>query len=76
MTYTVEAAQACDEAAIEHLLDLAFGLDRRTKTSYRLREGNRAIEGLSLVVREPDFGLVGAISFWPLVAGSEATPLL
>ena len=32
-----------DAANIEKLLDLAFGLSRRTKTSYRLREGSRPV---------------------------------
>ena len=45
--------------AVETLLDLAFGLSRRTKTSYRLREGNTAIPGLSLVVRDAELGLSG-----------------
>jgi predicted N-acetyltransferase YhbS len=76
MSYQVEPALASDEAAIEHLLDLSFGLSRRSRTSYRLREGNTAIKGLSLVVREPGAGLVGAISFWPLRIGPRATPAL
>ncbi len=58
-----------DEAEIETLLDLAFGIGRRTKTSYRLREGNTAAQGLSLVVREDGFGIAGSISFWPLLIG-------
>ena len=58
-----------DEAEIENLLDLAFGVQRRTKTSYRLREGNTAAQGLSLVVRQAGFGIVGSISFWPMLIG-------
>lgn len=65
-----------DSAAVEHLLDLAFGPNRRTKMSYRLREGSAAISGLSLLVREEGFGLVGAISFWPLLIGADLTPAL
>lgn len=65
-----------DVDAIEHLLDLTFGLSRRTKTSYRLREGNQALAGLSLVVRDSEVGLGGAISFWPLVIGKEFSPAL
>jgi predicted N-acetyltransferase YhbS len=75
-TILVEAAQAGDHPAIEHLLDLAFGLSRWTKTSYRLREGNTAIDGLSLVTREADFGLTGAISFWPLKIGEAGSDAL
>ncbi len=76
MTYLVEPAHASDEVAIEHLLDLAFGLSRRSKTSYRLREGNAPIEGLSLVVRDAAIGLAGAISFWPVVIGTMHAPAL
>jgi predicted N-acetyltransferase YhbS len=75
-SFAVETALASDHAAIEHLLDLAFGLSRQTKTSYRLREGNTAIDGLSFVVREPALGLVGAISFWPLKIGAAGTDAL
>jgi predicted N-acetyltransferase YhbS len=65
-----------DANDIESLLDLAFGLDRLAKTSYRLREGNHGIEGLSLVARDPKAGLVGAISFWPLKIGRNGTDAL
>jgi predicted N-acetyltransferase YhbS len=75
-TILVEAALAADQPHIENLLDLAFGLSRSAKTSYRLREGNTAIEGLSLVVREPGLGLTGAISFWPLKIGYAGTDAL
>ncbi len=75
-TILVEAASAADHAQIEHLLDLAFGLARYAKTSYRLREGSTAIDGLSLVTREPGFGLTGAVSFWPLKIGEAGTDAL
>jgi predicted N-acetyltransferase YhbS len=65
-----------DNPAVERLLDLTFGISRSTKTSYRLREGNSAAEGMSLVVREAGFGLVGAISFWPLEIGQSQTSAL
>jgi predicted N-acetyltransferase YhbS len=75
-TITVEAALAADQPATEHLLDLTFGLNRSAKTSYRLREGNTAIDGLSLVTREASFGLTGAISFWPLKIGEAGIDAL
>lgn len=65
-----------DHDAIEHLLDLSFGTDRRSKTSYRLREGNTAAPGLSLVVRDPGVTVAGTISFWPLAIGDTKTPAL
>lgn len=74
--YVTEAAAPADEPAIEHLLDLAFGLGRRTKTSYRLREGNVPVPGLSRVVRDPQLGLVGTISYWPLRVGTAGTQAL
>jgi predicted N-acetyltransferase YhbS len=74
--HSVSDTTPADHDTIEHLLDLAFGIDRRIKTSYRLREGSHAINGLSLVVRDPGVGIAGTISFWPLVIGEAATPAL
>jgi predicted N-acetyltransferase YhbS len=67
-------ATAADQPAIDALLDRCFGLTRRTKSSYRLREGSAAVPGLSFVVRD-GAALVAAISFWPVkigLAGHEA----
>jgi predicted N-acetyltransferase YhbS len=75
-TIEVEAALAADHLAIEQLLDLTFGLSRSAKTSYRLREGNVAIAGLSLVTRETGFGVTGAISFWPMKIGDAGSDAL
>ena len=63
-----------DSVMIENLLDLTFGLSRRTKTSYRLREGSAPIAGLSMVIRDSAVGIAGAISFWPLNIGKAAAP--
>ena len=65
-----------DHNAIEHLLDLSFGSDRHTKTSYRLREDNVPVPGLFLVVRDPGIGIAGTISFWPLTIGTRQSPAL
>jgi predicted N-acetyltransferase YhbS len=72
----VEATTPNDAAAVETLLDLSFGLSRQTKTSYRLREGNMPIPGLSLVVRDAELGLSGTISFWPLKIGPDGSDAL
>lgn len=72
----VEAALAADQTHIEHLLDLTFGLNRYAKTSYRLREGNVAVDGLALITREAGFGITGAISFWPLKIGEGGADAL
>lgn len=52
-------------ADIEHLLDLAFGDDRRRRTAYRLREGVEPIVELSFAAID-DGGLVGSIQCWPV----------
>jgi predicted N-acetyltransferase YhbS len=70
------AEAPADHAAIEQLLDLSFGLSRHTKTSYRLREGNSAVEGLSLVIRDPEIGIAGAISYWPVTIGHAMSPAI
>lgn len=75
-THTLSDATPADQDAIESLLDLSFGLDRRTKTSYRLREGSHPIHGLSLVVRDAAVGLAGCISFWPLRVGHRGAAAL
>jgi predicted N-acetyltransferase YhbS len=74
--YQHSAFLPSDHDAVEHLLDLAFGPNRRTKTSYRLREGSTAVVGLSHVVREAGMGIVGAISYWPLAIGAKGTKAL
>jgi predicted N-acetyltransferase YhbS len=65
-----------DTPIIETILDNAFGLSRRTKTSYRLREGNTAAEGLSLVIRDTEVGIAGCISYWPITIGHAMQPAL
>ncbi len=75
-SHIVEEVQSADAAHIELLLDKSFGIDRRTKTSYRLREGNSPVAGLSLVIRDSEVGISGAISFWPLKIGNRGTDAL
>jgi predicted N-acetyltransferase YhbS len=75
-SFPVEPTKESDQPLIEQLLDIAFGIERRVKTSYRLREGSTPADGLSLVVRDAEVGLAGSISFWPLAIGSAGTPAL
>lgn len=75
-TITLDDTTPQDHDAIEHLLDLSFGTGRQSKTSYRLREGNAPVPGLSLVVRDAGVKLAGTISFWPLAIGEEKSPAL
>ena len=60
-----------DNAAVENLLDAAFGIDRHTKTSYRLREGEKPLPGLSFVASDSDDNIVAAISFWQIHIGKN-----
>ncbi|WP_448664912.1 GNAT family N-acetyltransferase [Sphingomonas sp. CJ20] len=55
-----------DPAAVDALLDRAFGADRRTRTAYRVRTGTQAIPGLSFAAVEADGTLVGSIQCWPV----------
>ena len=71
----IEQASAPQKEA-DALLDAAFGLDRRTKASYRLREGSRPVDGLSFTARTSAGRLVGVISFWPLVIAPEGREAL
>ena len=60
-----------DPAAVEALLDRAFGRDRHNKTAYRLRAGVAAIPELSFAAVE-DGVLVGTIQCWPVeIAGDD-----
>jgi predicted N-acetyltransferase YhbS len=74
--FVLDPEAQSDAASIETLLDLAFGLDRHTKTSYRLREGNCAVQGLSFVARELALGVAGTIRFWPVKIGRGGTDAL
>jgi len=61
--------------AIEALTDLAFGPDRMSKTTYRLRDGVAAVEPLSLVVMEGEV-LLGTIRYWPVDIPTVSSALL
>src|SRR3546814_12676937 len=58
-----------DDAAVEQLLDRAFGADRHARTAYKVRDGTTPIAALSLALVE-DGPPLGTIQCWP-VAGSE-----
>ena len=59
-----------DAAAIETLLDNAFGADRRCKISYRYRADVAPLGQLCLVARNAG-GLVGTIRAWPVAIGAS-----
>jgi predicted N-acetyltransferase YhbS len=70
--------ETADPAAIEQLLDSAFGADRRRRTAYRLREGVSPEPSASCTAFDEQGELVGSLQSWPLsLTGEdgETTPL-
>lgn len=69
-----------DQAAIEHLLDAAFGGGRQSKSSYRYRDGVAPVPELRLVARERHkpggCGVIGTLRFWPVAVGPAGDPAL
>ena len=57
-----------DRPTVEALLDLVFGQNRRNRSSYRLRAGNRPCPGLSFAARM-DGRLVGSVQQTPVAVG-------
>lgn len=55
-----------DGAAVEALLDRAFGSDRHGRTAYKVRGAAPAIAGLSFAAIDTDT-LIGTIQCWPVV---------
>lgn len=64
-----------DHQLIQQILDAAFGLERRTKTAYRLREGSAPVAELCFTARLAG-RLVGSIQYWPLIVGGASSALL
>ena len=50
---------------IEALLDAAFGQDRKARTAYRMREGVKALPGMSFAALGKD-RLLGSLQSWPV----------
>ena len=54
-----------DPAAIEQLLDRAFGTDRHRRTAYLIRQGTSAVAALSFAAVESG-EVIGTIQCWPV----------
>ena len=63
------------KAAIEALLDYAFGPGRFTKTAERLREGNHPVAELCMLSFDGE-DLCASVRFWPIHIGSKDALLL
>lgn len=73
---TINAEMPTDVAAREALLDLAMGPMRKRKSSEKLRRGRRPSEGLALVARNGDGGLVGTVRLWDVKTGESGPAAL
>ncbi|SDD31963.1 GNAT family N-acetyltransferase [Ruegeria marina] len=61
---------------IEALYDLCFAPGRTALSSYRLRDDVPPVAGLSMVARDSDGTVAGAIRFWPVHVGAVDALLL
>jgi predicted N-acetyltransferase YhbS len=61
---------AVDAAAVETLLDAAFGADRRERTAYKLRAGVDALPFLSFAAIEAE-QLMGSVQSWPVALEAQ-----
>ncbi|PZU57856.1 MAG: GNAT family N-acetyltransferase [Sphingobium sp.] len=66
-------------AAIEQLLDAAFGTDRHGRTAYTIRQGTTWLPTLSYAAVDADGTLLGTLQSWPVALCKEdgtAAPLV
>jgi predicted N-acetyltransferase YhbS len=73
MTLNIAPLSLADPAAVESLLDEAFGLERHGRTAYRIRKGMSAIPALSFAGFDGD-RLIGTLQSWP--AALDGLPLV
>lgn len=64
-----------DFAAVEALIDSAFGPGRLAKTAERLRENRKPAAGLSVVARDRE-NIIGCARMWDIRIGQTAALLL
>lgn len=66
-----------DGTRIELLLNRAFGPGRKSKKSYRYRQGVDPLAELSFVARAKEDGaILGTLRFWPVAIGAHGALLL
>jgi predicted N-acetyltransferase YhbS len=71
--FRIVAERAGDAAAIEALLDRAFGAGRRLKRSYSFRDGLASEPALRLVALDPAGALAGTLRFWPVLVAAPSS---
>ncbi len=74
--YTLTQETPQDWWEVEGLYDLCFAPGREALSSYRLRDAVPPVAGLSLVARDPQGILAGAIRYWPVMIGQTHALLL
>jgi predicted N-acetyltransferase YhbS len=74
--YELRPERAADYWEVEALYDLCFAPGREALSSYRFRDGVPPVTELSLVARDAEQILAGAIRFWPVFVGDTAALLL
>ena len=74
--YQFKQEQQSDYWEVEALYDLCFAPGREALSSYRLRDGVGPVLGLSMVARDADDILGGAIRYWPVSIGCHDALLL
>jgi predicted N-acetyltransferase YhbS len=72
---TIRDEKTADIAVREALLDIAYGAERFTKTSERLREGRLPADRLALVAVEHG-QVIGTVRLWQVMAGPGRAALL
>ena len=71
-TATLIPLDQVDPAAIELVLDRAFGPDRHGRTAYAIREGTDWLPALSFAAFDERDELVGTIQAWPVALRDPA----
>ncbi len=68
-----------DPAAVEEVLDAAFGKDRHRRTAYAIRQGTECLAALCFAAFDEAGALVGTIQAWPVALtdpNGRAHPLI
>ncbi|MEM5470140.1 N-acetyltransferase [Hoeflea sp. AS60] len=74
--FVIDNEAEFDVPAREALLDRAMGVDRRRKSSEKLRRGRLPSPGLAFVARNGAAQVIGSVRLWDAAAGDKALLLL
>ncbi len=75
MTLRICPLASVDVPAVEALLDAAFGVDRRTRTAYAIRDGMTAVAALSFAALDENT-LVATLQCWPVAVADVPVTLV